>query len=33
MAPNPGTAVGIALDPSEIHYFEPASGRRLHPVR
>jgi ABC-type sugar transport system ATPase subunit len=31
--PTPGTAVGIALDPAEIHYFEPRSGRRLHAVR
>ena len=29
MAPNVGTAVGIAVDPSEIHYFEPTTGRRL----
>jgi multiple sugar transport system ATP-binding protein len=31
--PTPGTAVGIALDPAEIHYFEPVSGRRLHAIR
>jgi multiple sugar transport system ATP-binding protein len=29
-APRPGTAVGIAVDLSAIHYFEPVSGRRLY---
>jgi multiple sugar transport system ATP-binding protein len=33
LAPRPGTAVGLALDPADVHYFEPASGRRLHAVR
>lgn len=33
MAPNVGTAVGIAVDSSEIHYFEPTTGRRLYATR
>ena len=33
MAPRPGTAVGIAVDPSAIHYFEPETGRRLYALR
>jgi multiple sugar transport system ATP-binding protein len=32
-APKPGMAVGIAVDPSEVHYFEPVSGKRLYAIR
>jgi multiple sugar transport system ATP-binding protein len=33
LAPKPGMAVGIAVDPSEVHYFEPVSGKRLYAMR
>jgi hypothetical protein len=33
LAPRVGTAVGIALDPSEVHFFEPVTGRRLYATR
>ena len=33
MAPRPGTAVGLAVDPGAIHYFEPETGRRLYALR
>ncbi|HEX4791398.1 MAG TPA: ABC transporter ATP-binding protein [Actinospica sp.] len=33
LAPRVGTAVGIALDPAEVHFFEPVTGRRLYATR
>ena len=31
--PRPGSAVGLQLDQSAVHYFEPVTGRRLEAVR
>ena len=33
LAPRPGTAVGLAVEPDAVHYFEPITGRRLFAQR